>query len=395
MEDYQLTDQNPNLLNLFADASTESDVEVVVDGKRVDQLRVDVKDDDATDSEPRLSKDEIHLARYPISLLTYQARPGKIIEVKRQVKNPATNKYVTATWRVTGDSQFGLPTATDEAVLLVCLEFSRDQCFRQTIYFSRYDFIKRLGWPDNAESYKKLKMAFVRLGGVNIMCENVFWDKQVKSFRDMGGDGLLRYDFLASPPGVKKGGGLLEELPLSYFHWDDRFWRSFRDGNLKLLDLSFFLELKLPTTRRLFRFLDAVRHDGKRRYEIGLEKLCREYLDLSPERFPSRYKRALQPVHDELIAHDFLREAFYEPMKTDDGEKVVYLFSERFVVGKQLRPRLDMHVDELIKQVGETAQSTSESLNAYRAQYWLLEDTEWVEVKRRVLNLQAENRGDL
>ena len=45
-------------------------------------------------------------------------------------------------------------------------------------------------------------------------------------------------------------------LPLSSFRWNEVIFRSFQCGNLKQLDLEFYLELRLPTTKRMFRFLD-------------------------------------------------------------------------------------------------------------------------------------------
>ena len=33
-------------------------------------------------------------------------------------------------------------------------------------------------------------------------------------------------------------------------------FQSFQSGNLKQLDLEFYLRLRLPTTKRMFRFLD-------------------------------------------------------------------------------------------------------------------------------------------
>ena len=47
-----------------------------------------------------------------------------------------------------------------------------------------------------------------------------------------------------------------DPLPLSSFRWNEVIFESFQSGNLKQLDLEFYLRLRLPTTKRMFRFLD-------------------------------------------------------------------------------------------------------------------------------------------
>jgi hypothetical protein len=38
--------------------------------------------------------------------------------------------------------------------------------------------------------------------------------------------------------------------------WNEVIFQSLQSGNLKQLDLEFYLRLRLPTTKRMFRFLD-------------------------------------------------------------------------------------------------------------------------------------------
>ena len=45
-------------------------------------------------------------------------------------------------------------------------------------------------------------------------------------------------------------------LPLSSFRWNEVIFQSFQSGNLKQLDLELYLKLRLPTTKRMYRFLD-------------------------------------------------------------------------------------------------------------------------------------------
>ena len=101
----------------------------------------------------RISRDERHLATYPIALLSYQAQQGKTISQVRERRHPVTKKTIKATWKVLGSDEYGLPTANDDAVVMVLLELSREKRFPREVTFSRYDLVRRLGWPDNKASY--------------------------------------------------------------------------------------------------------------------------------------------------------------------------------------------------------------------------------------------------
>jgi hypothetical protein len=54
---------------------------------------------------------------------------------------------------------------------------------------------------------------------------------------------------------------------LSSFRWNEVIFQSFQSGNLKQLDLEFYLKLRLPTTKRMYRFLDKRFY---RRHAAGL-----------------------------------------------------------------------------------------------------------------------------
>jgi len=278
--------------------------------------------------EERISRDERNLATYPIALLSYQAGAGKVIHLTRERKHPLTKKTVQATWQVEGGAQLGLPTPVDEAVLLVLIEISREAGWALDVYFTRYNVIQRLGWPDNQESYKKLFLALRRLQALTITSENVFWDKSSSAFVSTAFHIIESFEFVKSRAGRKQKSNYQHDLPLSHFTWGKVMWQSFKDGNLKPLNLSLIFSFRLPVTRRLYRFLDLVKYDGKRRYEIGLNKLCEEYLNIAPAKYPSVYKNTLNPAHEELLAAGFLQAVDYQPARTHAGEKVVYVFGD-------------------------------------------------------------------
>ena len=99
---------------------------------------------------------------------------------------------------------------------------------------------------------------------------------------------------------------------MSSFRWNEVIFRSFQAGNLKQLDLEFWLSLKLPTTKRLFRFLDK-RFYRRDRLDFDLRALACNHVGLSKSYQPTELKRRLKPALDELEEKGFL-----EPLAPDE-----------------------------------------------------------------------------
>ena len=106
--------------------------------------------------------------------------------------------------------------------------------------------------------------------GVVLMYENAWWDNTAKSWvdesfhvldnvtlvrqrasqtgrRQAGQVGRRRFLPRAKRP--KKTGAEGDPRPLSSFRWNEVIFESFQSGNLKQLDLEFYLRLHLPTTK--------------------------------------------------------------------------------------------------------------------------------------------------
>ncbi len=285
----------------------------------------------------RISRDERNLAVYPIALLSHQVQHGKTISQTRERRHPISKKTIVATWKVLGSEEWGLPTPTDDAVVLVLLELSRELGFPQEVYFTQLDILKRLGWSSSRADYRRLEEVFNRLHAITIQSKNVFWDATAGAFINTGFHLIESFE-IVSKPGRRKSAD--NELPLSRFVWSETLWKSFREGNLKPISLSFYFSLKLPIARRLFRFLDLVRYDGKPRYRIGLRKLCEEYLALTAKPHLSTYKHRLAAAHTELIEGGYLRAVEYETARTG-GENVIYIFpspAEKFALPTEATP---------------------------------------------------------
>src|SRR5690606_13985150 len=113
-------------------------------------------------------------------------------------------------------------------------------------------------------------------------------------------------------------------------------FQSFQSGNLKQLDLEFYLGLRLPTTKRMFRFLDK-RFYRRSRLEFDLRTLACEHIGLSRSYAPTELKRRLRPALEELEGLGFL-----EPLGPEERYTWVKRGSWRIVLirgqGADLKP---------------------------------------------------------
>ena len=198
--------------------------------------------------------------------------------------------------------------------------------------FSRYELIEILGWPQSGASYRRIEEALHRWVGVVLMYENAWWDNTEKSWVDENFhvlDNVTLYDRerrkraggKAAKPGAKPAAGQVgprrlgaegDPLPLSSFRWNEVIFESFQSGNLKQLDLEFYLKLRLPTTKRMFRFLDK-RFYRRARLDFDLRTLACEHIGMSRSYAPTELKRRLRPALEELEQLGFL-----EPLDAEE-----------------------------------------------------------------------------
>ena len=262
-------------------------------------------------------KDELNLAEFPIAALTDRVPNGQttlVFEDKlEQKEGPPIIRRLT----IMAPSKHGLPTAMDDEVMvgLIQLTKRRNNYTDPKVSFSRYELIELLGWPQNGQSYQRIEEALHRWVGVVLMYENAWWDNSAKSWVDENFhilENVSLYDRerrrRAAKPGSKSAARVVKEgdpLPLSSFRWNEVIFRSFQSGNLKQLDLEFYLQLRLPTTKRMFRFLDK-RFYRRDRLDFDLKTLACEHIGMSRSYKPTELKRRLRPAIEELETLGFL-----------------------------------------------------------------------------------------
>jgi len=280
---------------------------------------------DSRELEVRIGRDEMNLAEFPFTVLTHRV-PNGVNAIKFQdVISGKDGKAVIREWTVTGSEGYGLPVAGDEEVYVALMEITQEHGFRSAkVPITRYDLLRRMGWPRDGHAYKRVQDALNRLMGVSIVANNSFWDNDAKRYVDEGFHILEGYRLYDEKPGRDSS------PPDSYVVWNPVLFTSFRAGNIKQLDTSTYFALETPLARRLFRYLDKKRYDGKATYRMRLKKLAFEKLGMSRNYYPSQIKRELERAHTELIEKGFLREvSYYSPQRRGAEEIVIYAFGAR------------------------------------------------------------------
>jgi hypothetical protein len=272
-------------------------------------------------------KDELNLAEFPIAALTDRIPDGQTTLVYEDRLERGDSQPIVRRLTIMGTHKHGLPTSLDDEVLvgLIQLTKRRSNFTDARVHFSRYELIELLGWPQSGQSYRRIEEALHRWVGVVLMYEKAWWDNTAKSWVDEQFhvlDNVTLYDRerwrtsgrSGRAARVERNGSKTDRppLPLSSFRWNEVIFQSFQSGNLKQLDLEFYLELRLPTTKRMYRFLDK-RFYRRSRLDFDLRTLACEHIGLSRSYAPTELKRRLKPALEELEQLGFL-----EPLSPEE-----------------------------------------------------------------------------
>jgi hypothetical protein len=238
----------------------------------------------------KVSRDEMNLAEFPLTVLSKRADPSvKTLEFSDYVKGK-NGELINRQWIITGADKFGLPTSSDDEVLLGLLKLTADDGLRnRRVHFTRYELLKILRWTTEGRSYTRLQNALDRLSGVRIKATNAFYDNETKlhSTRNFG---------IIDAYEINDG----RDTRQSFFAWSDVLFKSFQVGFIKKLDLEFYLDLQSAVSKRLYRYLD--KHFWYRsRMQVNLFTLAHEKIGISRNYvYASSLRQQLEPALEEL-----------------------------------------------------------------------------------------------
>ena len=254
----------------------------------------------------------MNLAEFPLAVLSTRGNTQtKTLEFSDTVKSK-NGEPVVRSWIITGADKFGLPTSSDDEVLLGLLKLTVDQSLNdRKIFFTRYELMKSLRWPTEGRNYIRLQKALDRLSGVRIKATNAFYDNVSKSHSTKNFGIIDEYEINSSSD--KK----------SFFVWSDILFQSFQAGFIKKLDLDFYLNLESAVSKRLYRYLD--KHFWyKNSIKVNVFILAHEKIGVSRNfKYLSSIRQQLDPALEELRDRGFIDKFIYEG-KGANSEITIY-----------------------------------------------------------------------
>jgi len=246
----------------------------------------------------KISRDEMNLAEFPLTVLSKRADPSvKTLEFSDTVKGK-NGDVINRKWIITGADKFGLPTSSDDEVLLGLLKLTADDGLRSPkVHFTRYELLRILRWTTEGRSYVRLQNALDRLSGVRIKATNAFYDNESKLHSTRNFGILDAYE-------INDG----RDTRPSFFTWSEVLFKSFQVGFIKKLDLEFYLDLQSSVSKRLYRYLD--KHFWYRsRMQVNLFVLAHEKIGISRNYvYASSLRQQLEPALEELRDKGLLSE---------------------------------------------------------------------------------------
>ena len=283
-------------------------------------------------------KDELNFAEFPIAALTNRVNPDiKTITYEDEIRDAKSGKLITRKLQIAGSDLYGLPTSVDDEVILALLNLSRLQGFRsRTLKFSRLQIITMLGWKDSGHYFKRIKESIERWLGVSLYYDNSWREKDINAWSSEG------FHLIDGINWGKNG----EESQIT---WNERIFESFEKGNLKALDLQTYRELKSPTARRIFRFLDKRFGLGKSRWSFDLNQFAYNKIGLGRDSYKdiAQVKRQLLGAIKQLEVAKFIMPCSSKERFTKVSRGVWKVNFERY--RKQTTAPLPIEVESITK----------------------------------------------
>lgn len=234
-------------------------------------------------------RDEMNLAEFPLSPIADRFLDGrKTVVVADQVWDKDRREHVPRELAISGSDRYGLPTARDEDVLLACVQLTSFSEFQsREVWFSRYELLKLLRWPDETKYYQRLATSLRRWKGVTVYSTRAFYDHARKSWvnRDFSiFDNLNIYERESSEGASAPASSRLV--------WNEVLFNNFQSGYLKKLDWDLYCRLTDPVAKRLYRLLDKRFYHGDE-VTFDLDDLAFRKVRMSENYTSSQIKRAM------------------------------------------------------------------------------------------------------
>ena len=210
-------------------------------------------------------------------------------------------------WMVTPDGTDRLPGPFDADlyVALCQLYNAAGRPESRTVGVTFAELAELMGRTPGGGLYQAVKHSLTRMRQMTIKALNVWREGGIVSAE-------VEFSLLAEIIYVRRqGADLGGTLIRVEFH--KRIAASIAEGNFRLLNTGEYFDLKTPTARRLYRYLDYRRWRGAQRLDDVSFSLKQIAAELPIDRqSPSHIKRTLEPAHAELLEGGFLSRVEYE-----------------------------------------------------------------------------------
>ena len=249
-------------------------------------------------------KDEMNFAEFPIALLTDRVPKGqKSIEFVDSIYDEKRKKMIIRRRIIEGSEQYGLPTATDDAVILALIQLTklRGDFQRREVVFTRLELLEMLGWPREGKNYDRLKLSLLRIANVTYNYDNAWWDARQKTWTTRAFHIIDIVEINDS-----RASNELDASSWSRIVWGGAVFESFRWGFLRNIDFQLCMRLEHAISLRMYRFLGK-RFHHKPDWTFDLKEFANDHLCLGRNyEGGSQIARKLQPAIAELEAAGFL-----------------------------------------------------------------------------------------
>ena len=248
-----------------------------------------------------IGRDELNLVDFPIGVLRYQQpidSDGRRLEelvfsvdaFEENVGSIVPKKVTIRT-----SSRNGFPTPKEDELLIGLMLLCRleNNFTEPSVQFRISDLLRLLGWADNGRSRRQLRDGLDRLAGVKLKFENSWKSSEGREYEREFVTGILdSYDLNSSKDGETG------KRELTKIQWSAEFYADIRRGNVRELDTTEYFALRLPLSRRLFRFLD--KHlEADKPFEMNLKTFA-AHLGISESRHIGKIRERLKRPIDEL-----------------------------------------------------------------------------------------------
>ena len=259
----------------------------------------------------RIGKDEMNLAEFPMTSLSDRPVKGETsLKFEDQIFDERKKKIVVRRRIIEGSKEYGLPTATDDSVMLALIQLTKlkNGFTAREVHFTRHELIDLLGWPNKGQSYERVAQSLHRVAGVTYHFENSWWDNRRKAWTTKIFGIIDTVELNDSRENDGQGG-----LFTSQVVWNQIILDSFQAGYLRSLDFNLCMKFKHAISMRVYRFMGK-RFHLKPDWTFELKDFAYEHIGLSRNyEGGTQIARKLKDALKELEAVGFL-----EPLSEDE-----------------------------------------------------------------------------